>query len=138
MNNFSSGFFPSIVNTGLPNDPGDFAVHWDGTFYVSEDKSYTYSMGSDDDSWLFIDNQLILDLGGVHGVTSDNYTINLTTGFHDIDIFFAERHTSGSGFQLNFFSDLVPTTPAPEPTTMLLLGSGLIGLAWFRRRFRKR
>lgn len=124
---FTSSWWPVTGYSG-PNEPQYFAVHWAGQFYVDQDTSYTYSMGSDDDAWLFIDNQLVLDLGGVHGMTWANYTLSLTQGYHDIEIFFAERHTVQSGFQLNFFSDLEPN-PVPVPSTILVFGTGLVALA---------
>jgi hypothetical protein len=55
-------------------------------------------------------------------------------------------HVSSLGFNIgsnlgegNYFGDHLDGTanPVPEPATMLLLGSGLIGFAMFRRKFRK-
>ncbi len=132
--NFQSSWFP--VNEGEAGDPYHFAVKWTGHFYVNETKFYNYSMGSDDDSWLFIDKQLTLDLGGIHALSYTNYNLFLTKGWHSIDIFFAERHTVQSGFQLNFCSDLEPGTAPqiPEPATLILFGAGVMGMGIVRRR----
>ena len=42
------------------------------------------------------------------------------------------------GYEQLFIMKLEDTTPIPEPATMLLLGSGLIGLGWFGRRKTKK
>ena len=133
---FAKSWFP--VTTRLDRDPYHFSVHWGGQFYAASDQVYDYSMGSDDGSWLFVDNSLALNTGDVHTISSSMYNAPLTAGGHDVDIFFAEKHKVQSGFNLNFFRYLEPPNTGPEPTTMLLFGIGLVCLAGARLRKKKK
>lgn len=102
---FGNDFFP--VNEGMPGDPLYFAVHWETTIEVQVTGNYSFEIGSDDDSWVYVDDQMVCDLGGTHALAISAHTVNLTVGQHELDIYFAERRSVQSGFYFSLLNETI-------------------------------
>jgi fibro-slime domain-containing protein len=117
---YSEGKFFPLESSGFGIESG--MTDHDGVehnFHFTSEFKYwfTFKAGSnptlefrgDDDVWVFINNKLVVDLGGVHGAEAGSVTLDATTasglglvdgGMYEITVFQAERHTSASNYKL--------------------------------------
>ncbi|HEY65035.1 MAG TPA: hypothetical protein G4O02_10740 [Caldilineae bacterium] len=72
----------------LPNNVlGErFSILWRGKIAAPRPGVYVFGTRSDDGSYVYIDGQLVVDNGGHHGAQYREGRIELSQGFHDIEV----------------------------------------------------
>jgi PEP-CTERM motif len=132
---YSSNMFPP--NSTGTNDASFFETAvFSGKFNLAGPGTVSFTLGSDDDSFIYIDGTLIGQNPGVHAVTTVEFTSpTLTSGAHTIEVFYDDRQNVAASLSLSADSDITitPTVPEPATWTMMILGVAGVGGALRRR-----
>lgn len=83
---------------GFP-PPDTFSARWSGFLFVPQSGTYTLATTSADGSLLYVDDRLVVDNGGLHGVVTRTGHVALERGRHAVVLHYLQ---SGFGYELEW------------------------------------
>ena len=103
-----------------------FGMTYKVNFTLTEDYigPLEYYFFGDDDMWVFLDGQLVCDIGGVHSSVGEyvnlwDYIKPGSAGTYTLTFFYTERGLSGSTCYMQFTLPSVSSTQPPQTTELL-------------------
>ena len=103
-----------------------FGLQYAVSFTLTEDYigPLEYCFFGDDDMWVFLDDYLVCDIGGVHSAVGEyvnlwDYLTPGQAGTHTLTFFYTERGASGSTCYMNFTLPSVTGVNIEQKTTQL-------------------
>ena len=135
---FAKSNFYAPNGTGK-NDSTEFqAATLSGNIAALSAETISFSVSSDDMAFVYLDGVNVCDDGGVHGATAVACTsATVSAGDHSLEVFYVDLDPTQAVLDFSITATSgkgETTTPTPEPSSLLLFGSGLLGLAGFVRR----
>ena len=122
---------------------GYTAADFNGSLIVGTAGLYTFAVNADDAARVSIDGNTLVEANFYNGNLNYPTTsqVFLTAGAHSYDAFYFQT-LGGASFDTEIsngpgslsFDSAAPASNVPEPVSMSLVGAGLIGLGWIRRR----
>ena len=75
-----------------PNDavPSPYSVRWVGKVAAPVDGVYIFGSRSDDGSLVYVDGKFVVDNSGQHGAEYKEGAIELSSGWHDIEVLYSD------------------------------------------------
>lgn len=126
--NASGGFFPidgeGFGDEGLAED--DTLHNFGFTTEIHTEFPYeggeVFTFSGDDDVWVFVNERLAIDLGGLHprregtvNLDAQAAQLGISVGStYALDIFHAERHTGASNFRIETTIECIQDVPPPK------------------------
>jgi fibro-slime domain-containing protein len=110
--NQPSDFFPPN-GAGASNANGFQTAILSATLNVPTAETVSFNVGADDDAFVYLDGNVVCDLGGVHPVTPGSCDTNVPIGAgdHALNLFFSDLNVSQSGLIFDVTTANATTMP---------------------------